>query len=216
MIKCIIFDCDGTLVDSEFLGHFCMEVKLAEIGIHESAESMKEEFRGWKLAEILKVISSRNPGTEFPQDFIPEYRLALTAMFEEKLQPILGVEAALQQISLPMCVASSGPMFKIRNSLQITGLVKYFGNLLFSAYDLNCWKPDPGLFLHTAAEMGFKPKECLVIEDSFVGVKAALAAGMKVICFNPESIDLKITEEFKEIHRMSELPEAIAEFSLSH
>ena len=57
-IKCVIFDSDGTLVDSEFLGHYCMELKLKTLGISILAKEMKECYRGWKLDELLNLKTS--------------------------------------------------------------------------------------------------------------------------------------------------------------
>lgn len=96
-------------------------------------------------------------------------------------------------------------MFKIETSVSVTGLKEYFEDRLFSAYDLGVWKPEPDLFLHAAKEMGFKPQECVVVEDSQVGVQAALSANMKVVHYNPESIDLGEVEPSAEISCMADL-----------
>jgi HAD superfamily hydrolase (TIGR01509 family) len=208
MIKCIIFDSDGTLVDSELLGHYCMELKLKEIGILENAESMKKQFRGWKLDALLKVLQERHKFT-ISENFIPQYRIALAEMFEERLQATPGIINALKEITLPICVASSGPMSKIETAMRVTGLKEFFGDRLFSAYDIGSWKPNPGLFLHAAKEMGFKAEECIVIEDSPVGVQAAWAAKMKVIHYNPEKFNDLDKNQVIEITHMNQLLSAI-------
>lgn len=203
MIKCVIFDSDGTLVDSEPLGHKCMEKQLAKYGILESTARMAEDFRGWKLGDILDKLSEEHQGFDLPEGFIPEYRAELDIMFEAELKAMSGVAQAIEKIGLPICVASSGPIAKIKTALRVTGLAKYFGDRLFSAYEIGSWKPDPTLFLFAAKEMGFTPEGCLVIEDSAVGVQAALAAGMNVIHYNPEGItipfDLKSIAHFDEL-----------------
>ena len=203
MIKCIIFDNDGTLVNSEPLGHKCMERQLAKYDVVESVETMEEEFRGWKLDDILAELSNRHPDFILPDDFIPEYRKELNLMFEADLEPMPGVAEAIEKIHLPICVASSGPIAKIKTALRVTGLTEYFGERLYSAYEIGFWKPDPTLFLHAAKDMGFSPEECLVIEDSEVGVQAALAANMDVIHYNPEGI--MIPFKVKTIRHFNEL-----------
>ena len=207
MIKCIIFDNDGTLVDSEPLGHKCMEIQLAQYGYHISRHKMEELYRGWKLQDILDDVSKNYEGFSLPDNFIPEYRAALDVMFENELKPMPGVKEVLKKIQLPVCVASSGPIPKIETALRVTGLKKYFGDRLFSAYVIKAWKPDPKLFLVAAEEMGFKSEECLVIEDSEVGVQAALNAGMNVIHYNPEGITIPF--DVKSIRHFDELIEFI-------
>jgi haloacid dehalogenase-like hydrolase len=75
-----------------------------------------------------------------------------------------GVVAMLESLSHPRCVASSGPLAKILQALEISGLAPYFGGHLFSSCDVGIWKPAPGLFLWAAQEMGFTPSQCAVIE----------------------------------------------------
>lgn len=187
MIKCIIFDCDGTLVDSEYLCNLGLEIKLRDYGIESSATKMMTRFRGGKLATILQTIETEYH-IKLKDDFITSYRSLVEELFEEGLKPCDGVSDALTEIRLPKCVASSGPLDKINKALSITGLSKYFDGNIFSSYVVGSWKPDPGLFLHAAKEMGFQPNECAVVEDSLVGILAAKSAGMRPILYDPNSI----------------------------
>ena len=82
-----------------------------------------------------------------------------------------------------MCVASNGPREKIALSLSITGLLSFFDGRIFSSYELQTWKPDPGLYLHAAGAMKVAPENCAVVEDSVLGVRAGLAAGMRVFAY---------------------------------
>lgn len=184
MIKCVIFDCDGTLVDSEYLCNLALEIKLKEYGVSESANEMMEKFRGGKLATILESLEQQHK-IEFTEDFVGSYRTLVGSLFDEQLQPCEGVAQMLAEISLPKCVASSGPLNKINKALTITGLHGYFEGNVFSSYEVGSWKPDPGIFLHAAQEMGFQPNECAVVEDSPVGISAAISAGMRPILYNP-------------------------------
>jgi HAD superfamily hydrolase (TIGR01509 family) len=183
MIKCIIFDCDGTQVDSEYLCNLGLEIKLKEYGITESAKSMMIQYRGGKLAEIIKSIEIKH-NLNLNEDFVISYRLIVEKFFENNLKPVEGIIDTLEKLELPICVAFSGPLKKIENSLSITNLKHYFQNNIFSSYEVNSWKPDPGLFLHAAKEMGFSPKECAVVEDSEVGINAAKSANMYPIYYN--------------------------------
>ncbi len=104
----------------------------------------------------------------------------------QELKPVAGAKALLQSLSLPRCTASNAPVEKTKRQLALTGLAEFFGDNLFSAYAVNAWKPDPALFLYAANAMGFEPRDCLVVEDSPVGVEAALAAGIPVVHYDPE------------------------------
>ncbi len=86
------------------------------------------------------------------------------------------------------CVATNAPMKKMRITLGGSGLHDRFlhrhdpeRETMYSAYQIECWKPDPGLFMHAARTMGHDPSDCVVIEDSVSGVLAARAAGMGVV-----------------------------------
>ena len=114
------------------------------------------------------------------------YRARVAELFEAHLEAFPGVEDTLLALPQPKCIASSGPQKKMRHSLGLSGLLAHFEPHLFSAYDVESWKPDPGLFLHAARKMGFAPEVCLVIEDSMVGIEAARSAGMQHLLHSPE------------------------------
>ena len=149
MIKCLIFDCDGTLVDSEYLCNLGLEVKLRDYGIEVSANTMIERYRGGKLADILQSIE-KEYNIDLKENFVSDYRELVDELFEKGLNPFEGVSEFLNQNTLPVCVASSGPIRKINKALEITDLKKYFYNNIYSSYDINSWKPDPEIFFHAA------------------------------------------------------------------
>jgi len=99
---------------------------------------------------------------------------------------------------------------KIRQSLKLTGLDIFFDNNIFSLYDVQSWKPEPGLFIHAAQAMGYSPSDCIVIEDSEVGLAAAEAAGMHAVLYNP----FGERESVHELRSMSDLPELIGAVSV--
>lgn len=94
-----------------------------------------------------------------------------------------GVVDALDQITIRKCVASSGTHEKMRYTLGLTGLYDRFDGHIFSATEVPNGKPAPDLFLYAAKKMGVSPADCVVIEDSAMGVKAARAAGMRVFAY---------------------------------
>ena len=174
---CVIFDLDGTLVDSEALNCRAFVELIPEIT--ESADALANRYRGMKLVEILDDISARY-FLDIETDFEPQYRERVASLYESHLSENPGVSRLLSQLSYARCVASSAPYKKIAHALEVTGLSGFFGSSLFSSYDIGSWKPEPGLFLHAASAMEFSPESCVVIEDSLPGVSAGIAAGMRV------------------------------------
>jgi len=104
-------------------------------------------------------------------------------VFERELLPVPGIAEALDAITTPMCVASSGSHEKMRFTLGKTGLFDRFDGRIFSADQVPHGKPAPDIYLFAAEEMGAAPERCAVVEDSASGVTAGLAAGMTVFAF---------------------------------
>ncbi|MBD2339926.1 HAD-IA family hydrolase [Calothrix sp. FACHB-156] len=180
---CVIFDLDGTLVDSERL---CNQAFIDLLPfINESIESLICRYRGRKLALILADIEIRY-SVKLPINFERAYRQKVNELFEFYLQPVTGVPEMLKTLEYPVCIASSAPIAKIRKALNVTNLSHYFGDSLFSSYDIGSWKPEPGLFLHAANKMGFTPESCVVIEDSDVGIQAAHSARIYALKYSTE------------------------------
>jgi HAD superfamily hydrolase (TIGR01509 family) len=206
MIKCVIFDCDGTLVDSELLCNQCLALLLKELGVFEDAHMLLRRYRGAKLAMILADIGTRHQ-MPIPEAFVSKYRALTASFFDKFLRPTNGVRAALDLIPVPKCVASSGPPEKIFRALRVTGLADHFSHRVFSSYVVNSWKPDPGLLLYAASQMGVSPSDCAVVDDSALGIQAAASAGMTLFLFDPDSTNVLIDPRSATIFReMSLLP----------
>lgn len=181
--KCIIFDCDGVLVDTESITNRVLLEMVKPLGFIMELDQAVEEFSGKSLQTCLGIIESQIKN-KLPPDFEARYREETFRSFRLEAKPIKGVAALLDRITLPYCVASSGPLAKIQLSLKTTGLLDKFSGHIFSSYEINSWKPDPGIFLHAAKTMGFKPVDCVVIEDTISGITAAKAGGFTVFAFS--------------------------------
>ncbi|HBL77637.1 MAG: hypothetical protein A2W90_03010 [Bacteroidetes bacterium GWF2_42_66] len=177
--KCIIFDCDGILVDSEAISGKVLVEMTASVGFNLDLEYAIENFSGVSLKSTIEYIQ-KNAVTAFPADFEEEFRRRTFEAFKTDLKPVKGVAELLERLTVPYCTASSGPPEKLRLSLTTTGLIPKFENRIFSSYDIGSWKPNPEIFLYAAKEMGFQPNECAVVEDSIAGIKAARAGGFHV------------------------------------
>lgn len=177
--KCIIFDSDGVLVDSETLSAIVFQEMAGELGFELDFETAVEEFAGSSMNNNLQFIRENIRGT-LPNNFEKEFRRRTYELFKTDLKAVPGIVELIGKVQTPFCVASSGPMEKIRLNLGLAGLLERFEGRIFSSYDIGKWKPDPGIFLHAAREMGYAPEDCVVVEDSAAGIRAAVAGGFKV------------------------------------
>lgn len=200
----VIFDCDGTLVDSEILAHEVLVEAVAEHGLLLSVDEAVRSFRGYKMAHCVSQLEARL-GRPLPDDFVVSFRTRTAAAFRSRLRAVDGALELVQSLSQTVCVASSGPMEKIELSLSLTGLLPFFEGRIFSSYDVGSWKPDPGLFLHVAQVLGVAPADCAVVEDSLPGIRAGLAAGMTVFAFQPDGRDPGIPEHVTVVRELHEL-----------
>lgn len=180
--KCIIFDCDGVLVDSEeiSIGTLVSMAKLYGAIIDENYAH--QLFLGKSLEFCFDYIADL-ANKKLPDTFEEEFRVRTFEAFQKDLKPVKGIHELLAKVNVPIAVASNGPADKIRLNLTTTKLIDKFEGAIFSAYDINSWKPNPELYLHAAKTMGFDVKDCVVIEDSPAGVQAALAGDFDVFGF---------------------------------
>ncbi|MFT5525303.1 MAG: HAD superfamily hydrolase (TIGR01509 family) [Pirellulaceae bacterium] len=202
--RAVIFDCDGTLVDSESLGNEILVEYVREFGLELPFAETLERFRGCKMADCVRELSEQL-GEPLPEEFTEVYRQRAFDQFKHRLQPIDGAYELVRSVTLPKCVASSAPLKKIELSLRVTKLLSFFEGMLFSCYEIERWKPDPAVFLHAAETLKVDPKDCLVIEDSEPGVEAGVAAGMQVIAFCPHGHTEFVPEGVPIISRLDEV-----------
>jgi len=208
-LTCLIFDSDGTLVDSELLNCRAMATELSNSGIVVSAETLAIDFRGWQLDALLGHLQKQQ-SVRLDEGFVARFRDRAFDIFKSELQPVEHVITALDQLPQRKCVASNGPQEKLELALRLTGLTDYFGGNVFSAYDVGSSKPEPGLFLHAAEKMGCPAHDCIVIEDSSVGIEAALAARMHAIFYTAGVLPPHADQSVISIDSMQQLPAAIA------
>lgn len=211
----IIFDCDGVLVDSEMISNRLLAEHLTRYGFEINAQQCRQRFIGYSMAKVIAEVKAE--GIKLPDEFESLLKQNDQKTFAAELKPIPGIAKTLAQLVHKKCVASSGSPEKIRTNLTLTGLVKFFGPHLFSAHMVENSKPAPDLFLHAASCFDIDPKNCLVIEDTPIGVSAALAAGMPVLgftggshCDAPHKALLANSGAHRVFDHMKELPEIVA------
>ncbi|MFE6176043.1 HAD family hydrolase [Streptomyces sp. NPDC056464] len=182
----VIFDNDGVLVDSEPISNRLLAAYLTELGHPTSYEDSIRDYMGSAMHRIHDLVLERT-GRRLPEDFDDVFHRRVFAAFERELKAVAGAGDVLEKLvadGVPFCVASSGSHERIRVGHRTTGLDRWFDDSrVFSSQDVGRGKPAPDLFLHAAERMGVAPERCVVVEDSPLGVQAAVAAGMEVYGF---------------------------------
>lgn len=187
----VIFDCDGVIVDTETTALTVHQMMVEKKVPMEEPDIFIEKYRGKKIASIVESVSVSHY-VEFPKNFIEKFRERSLKAFEDDITAIDGIEDVLKALKVPFCIGSNSPLKLIEACLSMTGLLHYFQGRIFSAYELQHWKPDPFLFQFAANTMGVLPEKCIVIEDSPCGVQAAQAANMFTLGYAALGIDGKI------------------------
>ncbi|MFZ4209643.1 HAD family hydrolase [Streptomyces sp. HNS054] len=204
----VIFDNDGVLVDSEPLSNRHLAAYLTELGHPTTYEDSIRDYMGSAMHRVHDLIEERT-GQRLPADFDDVFHARVFAAFERELKPVPGVADVLKKLTadgVPYCVASSGSHERIRVGHRAAGLDRFFDDSrIFSSQDVGRGKPAPDLFLHAAERMGTAPDRCVVVEDSPLGVQAAVAAGMDVYGFTAMTPAEKLTGVTRPFGDMREL-----------
>lgn len=208
----VVFDCDGVLVDSERITNRIFAAMLVDIGVPATLETVFELFVGRSMATCQRIVTEML-GHEPPAGFWEEYERRTVDAMQRELAAVDGIEEALDRITLPWCVASSGGHAKMRTTLGLTGLLPRFEGRLFSATEVAHGKPAPDLFLHAAARCGVAPDACLLVEDAPAGVIGGRAAGMTVCGYAGHSPAHRLREAGAHhvITEMGQLPSIVAQ-----
>jgi HAD superfamily hydrolase (TIGR01509 family) len=192
MVKPVLFDCDGVLINSEELAFTVERELMAEYGLHYEPAYHIENFTGRSyealMARLNEDYRALNGGKELPDMFMLELHERYELRVRDRVKAISGVAGlltSLKEAGIPYAVASNSNRAGLHRKLKNADLLKYFEpEHIFSCDDVPCPKPAPDMFLLAAKTLGeFEPENCIVIEDSITGASAGLACGMHVIGF---------------------------------
>ncbi|MET9577320.1 HAD family hydrolase [Streptomyces sp. DT199] len=204
----VIFDNDGVLVDSEPISNRLLAAYLTELGHPTSYEESIRDYMGSAMHRIHELVLERT-GQRLPEDFDDVFHTRVFTAFEQELVAVAGASEVLEKLAadgVPYCVASSGSHERIRVGHRTTGLDRWFDEeRIFSSQDVGRGKPAPDLFLYAAERMGVAPQRCVVVEDSPLGVRAAVAAGMDVYGFTAMTPADKLAGATRLFSEMGEL-----------
>ena len=190
MIELVLFDLDGVLVDSEPISTRVLMAMLAEVGLPMDEVQAEQRFLGRSRGESVAFIEQQL-GRPVPPDFVVRWQEQVFTALRQELKPVPGIAAALDQLTVPYCVASGSDPARIQLSLDLAGLLPRFAGRIFSAAQVAHGKPAPDLFLFAARSLGAAPARCVVVEDSLPGVQAGVASGMPVLAYaarNPAAL----------------------------
>jgi len=179
----IIFDFDGVLLESEFEGNRLLAQLLTDIGHRHSVEETLKNYVGLAGKDFIAAIEARI-GTELPPEFHDRMRQKSREVLLEGIEAVVGAVDFVRSLpqDLPRAVASSSSTRWLNGHLEHLGLTDAFGDHVYSGHEhVERGKPAPDIYLYASAQIGVPIEQCVIIEDSPVGVRGALASGARVI-----------------------------------
>ena len=184
MIKAVLFDMDGILYDSE--GYYMAGITdfMHDLG-YKGDDRRILDVLGTTMQVTFEMLSDMLEGRYTPKEveevnnryFLVDHPLPFRDIMFEDIPEVLE---GLKKMGLKMAVCSSSPLDIINESIDAMGIRKYF-DLVVSGEDFTASKPDPAIYLYAAKHLGLKPEECIVYEDSAMGIGAGVNAGMFTI-----------------------------------
>jgi len=175
--KAYLFDCDGTIADSMPLHYIAWTKILSEW----NCEFPEDKFYAWGGMPIVDILNTLNKeqGLSMP---VPELMVQKEALYFELLHELQPIPEVLEHIleshgRIPFAVVSGSARDSVEKSLETLGILDKFDTLV-CAGDYTNGKPDPEPFLLAAERLGVAPEDCLVFEDTEMGIQSATAAGM--------------------------------------
>ena len=181
----IIFDCDGTLADTEPACNKVLSDSLMDLGLTDyTPEKCMDTFIGTALPAIMDMVTDKY-GTVFPDDYIERDSAKIIDMLETHmtLDPTTdGVLKALFESDIKIAVGSNGMRQTVLGTLNAAKYDQYFSeDRVFTFSDVARPKPAPDLYLHVCSQMGVDPQETLVIEDTVKGAMGGINANIDVV-----------------------------------
>jgi len=180
MIKNIIFDFDGVLVDSEILVAKAFAKYMQKFGI-EVDEKEFASFAGKKTVQVIDILSKKY-SIEDQQKFFTDIMDIASNIYKKELTTVKGAYDFVSNLKLNIFIGSNSMKERIIDGLQRVKLDKYFQPKQVYSFDLvDKPKPDPDIYLKAIQDNNLLENQTIIIEDSAVGVMAGAAAGVKVI-----------------------------------
>ncbi|MCV7302605.1 HAD family phosphatase [Mycobacterium barrassiae] len=207
----VLFDLDGTLVDSQDAETLALQRLATQLGGEISTDEIAHLAAGRRMQEAIDMLCAYIDVIP-PVNALPRARLLAEELLEGRLCCVPGVDEALQRSEYPNFVVSNSPLDMIGDRLSRTGLLQHFPGPHFSAYEFHTWKPAPDLYLAAVDGLGLDPDAVIAVEDSMVGVQAAIAAGLRVYWYRSDFVgEARWDDSVRVFGEMSALPEMLAQ-----
>ncbi|MBN2478168.1 HAD family phosphatase [Candidatus Micrarchaeota archaeon] len=212
MVKALIFDFDGVIVDSEPAHYSSFLKTLKPLGININEKRWYTEFVGTGSYSIMETLFQENGIKENVEDWVQKRKKVYWELIDNnELNEKNGIRTFLSEIrkmGKKTAIASGAHIDSINRILRIKKLESYF-DFVLGRENVKNGKPHPEVFLKAAEMLGAKNTECIVIEDSKKGIEAAKSAGMKIVCLNSPFAEFRNC--FKIINDYTEFPMGILE-----
>lgn len=201
-----LFDMDGVIVDSNPFHKIALKQFCKKYGHDLDETQLLEKIYGRTNKDWLKnVFGELDPATM--KKYADEKELLFRELYKNDIQPVDGLLNfldRLNELKVAKAIATSAPIENVEFTLSKTGMKKYFATILDESF-VSKGKPDPEIYLKTAAALGFAPENCIVIEDSLSGIKAGKNAGCKVVGITTTHTKEEMTETDLVIHNFVDL-----------
>lgn len=185
----VVFDCDGTLVDSELIHAKALQGALAGLGLMFTPEQIRSQSVGVANADFLSRVAEER-GLTFPANLEAIVEDKAFQLIADELKPMEGTDQVVRWLTaqgVKLALASNSSQRLVRQMLSAAGLDREFGDRIVTSEDVAAPKPAPDLYRLAASLLSARTDDCLAVEDSPVGVTAARRAGMPVVGFCPPS-----------------------------
>ena len=182
-IKHILFDCDGVLVDTEYVAAHKMCEALNQHGASVDIDHYHKVHSGTTFSAILEHYFGNSMSSEAKSDLMNH----VEAQVAKSVKAVNGISQLLNSLAINKSVVSNSSIATVEHALKTTGMSEYFDNRIFSSEQVKRAKPAPDLYLFALNSLNLSREEILVVEDSRTGAQAAVAAGLKVVGFTGAS-----------------------------
>lgn len=210
MIKAVIFDYDGVIVDNRVVQCKTWKILMKRYGITITKYHLDNITRGRSVIDVLRYFLKDRFDEAKLREIEKERLQIYQSLPESKLEPMLGLIPFLKKLKenkILLAITTSSKKDVLESKMQNHNITKYFDMIVTSDKIKNC-KPHPEIYLKTAEVLNVKPEECVVFEDAKSGIESANKAGMKVVLVmtahkKHEFPDLKIDKAIKDFNELS-------------